>query len=157
MEIQIGWCKKWLIRAKQLYHSEKENNETRPAHVAEVTKGKRILLTKEILEELDYDDLGVLSLLEVGSTLAGEIEQTENFSGTVTMEQLQHDGIRRNGFILNLTKTSGDKELDAKLVAETREELECGWAVGPFELSEAWGYNIKTLCPGTRGQDQDDG
>ena len=83
---RLDWCKKWLVRAKQLDQLEKESNSSRPVHVAEVTKGKRILLTKEILEELNYDDLGVLSLMEEGATLAGEIEQTGIF------QALDYDG-----------------------------------------------------------------
>ena len=133
---RLDWCKKWLIRAKQLDNMEKESNLSRPPHVAEVTKGKRVLLTKEILEELGYDDLGVLSLLEVGATLAGEIEQTKIFQAQfkpclIAMEQLQVESERRNDFILNLTKSSGEPQLDEKLLAETKEELECGWAEGP--------------------------
>ena len=137
---RLDWCKKWLVRAKQLDKLEKESNSSRPAHVAEVTKGKRILLTKEILEELNYDDLGVLSLMEEGATLAGEIEQTGIFQAQfkpclITMDQLQEDSVRRNEFILSLTKSSGDRALDEKLLEETREELECGWAEGPFDIS----------------------
>jgi len=49
---RLDWCKKWLIRAKQLDQLEKESNSSQPPHVAEVTKGKRVLLTREILEEL---------------------------------------------------------------------------------------------------------
>ena len=137
---RLDWCKKWLVRAKQLDHLEKESNSSRPVHVAEVTKGKRILLTKEILEELNYDDLGVLSLMEEGATLAGEIEQTGIFQAQfkpclITMDQLQDESVRRNEFILSLTKSSGDRLLDEKLLEETREELECGWAEGPFDIS----------------------
>jgi len=131
---RLDWCKKWLIRAKQLDQMEKESNSSRPPHVAEVTKGKRVLLTREILEELGYDDLGVLSLLEVGATLAGAIEQTKIFQVQLKpcLEQLQLESERRNDFILNLTKSSGEVQLDEKLVAETKEELECGWAEKPF-------------------------
>eukprot|EP00434_Breviolum_minutum_P013009 symbB.v1.2.011465.t1/scaffold770.1/size163962/1 len=72
---RLDWCKKRLIRAKQLDQMKKESNSSRPPHVAEVTKGKRVLLTREILEELGYDDLGVLSLLEEGkkATVFGSI------------------------------------------------------------------------------------
>ena len=93
--------------------------------MAEVTKGKRILLTKEILEDLGYDDMAALSLLEAGATLAGEIEPTQVFQSQfkpclITMDQLQQDSDRRNDFILGLTKSSGDESLDRQLLAETR-------------------------------------
>ena len=50
----------------------------------------------------------------------------------VTMEQLENDAPRRNEFIINLTKSSGDRALDEQLLLETKEELSCGWAEGPF-------------------------
>ena len=76
---RLAWCKKWLVRARDLDQFEMQCNESRPSHVAEVTKGKRILLTKEILEDLGYGDMAALSLLEAGATLAGEIEPTQVF------------------------------------------------------------------------------
>ena len=158
---RLDWCKKWLVRAKQLDHLEKESNSSRPGHVAEVTKGKRILLTREILEGLNYDDLGVLSLMEVGATLAGEIEQTGIFQAQfkpclITMDQLQDESVRRNEFILSLTKSSGDRQLDERLLAETREELECGWAEGPCLLTfQPWrqgpqSQDVLLWCKGPR-------
>ena len=61
----------------------------------------------------------------------------------MTMEQLQKDAARRNEFILGLTKSSGDRSLDERLLAETREELECGWSEGPFDPSSLeWGSTI---------------
>ena len=118
-----------MIRAKQLDQLEKESNSSRPPHVAEVTR--------EILEELGYDDVGVLSLLEAGATLACEIEQTKIFQAQFKLCLITIESERRNDFILNLTKSSGELQLDEKLLAETREELECGWAEGPF-LRSCW-------------------
>ena len=90
------------------------------------------------MKELGYDDMGVLSLIKTGATLAGEIEHTEIFQSQfkpclITMQQLEQDLVRRNDFILNLTKSSGDRCLDEQLLSETREELSCGWAEGPFD------------------------
>ena len=138
-KFRLDWCKKWSVRSKDLEQLEKENNARRPSNVAAVTGGKRILLTREILSDLEYDDMGVLSLLEEGATLAGEVERTNVFQEQfkpclVTMEQLENDASRRNEFILGLTKSSGDRLLDEQLLAATKEELLCGWAEGPFSL-----------------------
>ena len=128
-----------MIRSRDLEQGEGQDNAHRPPHVAAVTSGKRILLTREILSELEYDDMGVLSLLEDSATLAGEVEETSIFQAQfkpclVTMEQLESDALRRCELILSLTKSSGDRALDEQLLAETREELSCGWAEGPFDL-----------------------
>ncbi len=135
---RLDWCKKWLLRAKELDPHERQCASTRPPHVAEVTGGKRVLLTEEILKDLDYDDIGVLSLIRTGATLAGEIEHTDIFESQfkpclITMQQMEEDSMRRNDFILNLTKSSGDRCLDEQLLSETREELSCGWAEGPYD------------------------
>ncbi len=116
--------------------------------MAAVTRGKRLVLTKEMLEELQHDDMEALSLLGARATLAGEVEQTNVFQAQskpclMTMEQLQKDAARRNDIILGLTKSSGDRILDQRLLDETKEELECGWAEGPFDLSSLeWGAII---------------
>ena len=156
-KFRLDWCKKWLVRSKDLEQLEKENN------VAAVTGGKRILLTREILSDLEYDDMGVLSLLEEGATLAGEVERTNVFQEQfkpclVTMEQLENDASRRNEFILGLTKSSGDRLLDEQLLAATKEELLCGWAEGPFSLDSLEpGATISRRVPtGSRVKSQND-
>ena len=63
-KFRLDWCKRWLVRARDLDQQELQSNEGRPSYVAAVTKGKRLLLTREILEELQYDDMGALSLLD---------------------------------------------------------------------------------------------
>ena len=138
-KFRLDWCKRWLVRARDLEQQEMQDKGSRQRHVASVTSGKRLLLTREILSDLEYDDMGALALLENGATSAGEIEQTNIFQTQfkpclVTMEQLTSDASRRNEFILSLTKNPGDLALDERLLAETREELECGWAEGPFDV-----------------------
>ena len=68
------------------------------------------------------------------------MEQTDIFQAQLqlclmTMEQLQKDAARRNDFILGLTKSSGDRSLDERLLAEIKEELDCGRAEGTFDPS----------------------
>lgn len=100
-----------------------------------------MLLTKEILEDIGYDDLGALDLLSNGSPLAGEIEETPIFKSQykpclMTMNSLCRDAVKRNQLILRLTLTSGDEELDKQMMDETNSELSRGWAEGPFALSD---------------------
>ena len=66
---RLDLCKRWLVRARDLEQFETHNNEDRSPHVSAVTEWKRLPLTKEILMELEYDDMEVLSLQEVGATL----------------------------------------------------------------------------------------
>lgn len=79
-EHRLRWCRTWLKRAAQIDKLEKAEAATRHPSTA----GKRIRLTKEILESLNYEDLGVLDLLENGLPLAGEVESFLRFPAFVT-------------------------------------------------------------------------
>ena len=70
----------------------------------------------------------------------------------MTMEQLENVALRRNESILSLTKSSGARALDEQLLSETREELSCGWAEGPFGL----GSLEKGATISRRFKDEDD-
>ena len=138
---RLDWCKKWLVRAKQLDEAEALSRSKRSANVAETTKSKRILLTKEILNDIEYNDVECLELLEIGSKLAGDIDKCDIFKQQykpclMTLDQLNQDSRRRNEYILKMTVSAGSEELDKQLLDETREELEKGWADGPYELHE---------------------
>ena len=50
------WCRKWLERAKELEDAERQDALSRPAHVRSTTKGKRLLLTEEILKSRAYSE-----------------------------------------------------------------------------------------------------
>ena len=134
-EHRLSWCKSWLKRAAQLDKDEK----TKAAARHPSTAGKRVQLTKEILESLEYEDLGVLDLLESGSPLAGEVEASCVFQPgyrpcVTTLGQLEEDAYKRNQLVLGMTKSSGSHDLDSAVLKETMEELEKGWADGPWPL-----------------------
>ena len=138
---RTDWCRRWVLRAKALDEFEREDARNRPPHIAEVTKGKRLLLMQEMLQEIAYDDIQALQILRQGSTLAGEVEKSVIFQSQykpclMTMKQLCQDARRRNHLILQLTKSSGDVSLDEQMLHETELELEKGWAEGPFELDQ---------------------
>ena len=134
-------CKRWLKRAVELEHLEKQDWLSRPDHVRRATKQKRLLLTEEILQEIGYEDIGVIELLRKGSPLIGEVECCPVFKKQYrpcmsTVKQLKKEASKRNQAILGMTKSSGNLEVDKQLLAETEFEVERGWADGPFLLSE---------------------
>jgi len=134
-EHRLRWCKTWLTRAAQLDRLEKVEAASRHPSTA----GKRILLTREILRSLNYEDVGVLDILENGSPLAGEVEAACVFQPCyrpclTTLGQLEEDASKRNRLVLGLTKSSSSQELDSAVLKETMEETEKGWADGPWPL-----------------------
>ena len=140
-EHRMCWCRKWLARATQLADAEKEDLALRPDHVRHSTATKRLLLTEEILEDIGYEDLGVVGILRDGATLAGDVAPCPIFKQQfrpclATLKQLEAGAPKRNQAILRMSTSCEDLELDALLLEETRLELERGWAEGPFELEQ---------------------
>ena len=134
-EYRLNWCKTWLKRAAQLDKSEKKDAAMRHPSTAK----KRLKLTRELLESLQYEDIGVLDILEHGSPLAGEIEAASVFQPgyrpcVTTLGQLESDACKRNKLVMNMTKSSGSEELDMAVLNETMEEIAKGWADGPWPI-----------------------
>ena len=108
---------------------------------SQATAAKRLLLTEEILKSIQYEDLDVLSLLRDGSPLAGEVPASAVFQSAykpclTTLQQLERDANKRNALVMSMTRSSGDTDLDAAVLQETLEEIEKGWADGPWPIEE---------------------
>lgn len=150
---RLDWCKRWLRRAAELDIAEREAAADR--HPA--TAKKRLKLTREILESLNYEDVDVLQLLEKGSTLAGEIDSSCMFQPSfkpciTTVQQLESHAEMRNKLVMRMTKSSGDKALDEAVLKETQNEVACGWADGPWSLEELeYGATISRRFPLQQG------
>lgn len=138
---RISWCRRWVARAQQLEKDEEADAQLRDPEVARLTKGKRLLLTKEILDELQFEDTECLKLLSEGATLAGPVQFSPSFQSQykpclATLSQLENNADKMNAAVLKLTSSSGSLELDQQLLEETRLEVERGWAEGPYSLDE---------------------
>ena len=105
------------------------------------TLKKRLKLTKEIMQSLNYKDLDALKILEEGSPLAGEIDAASVFQRSykpclTTLEQLEKSASERNKLILGAVNSSGSQLLDEAVLSETKNEVDKGWADGPWELHQ---------------------
>ena len=132
------WCQRWLKRAKELESDELRDRALHPEHVRHSAQSKRLLVTREILESIGYEDVQTLDILKHGSTLAGSIESCNIFEDQfkpclLTLKQLEQGAARRNQAILAMAVSSGDEAVDRQVLEETRVELERGWARGPFK------------------------
>ena len=141
VKYRADWCRQWLKRASELEQAEKQDRMARSEHVQANTANKRLLLTQEILESIQYEDIEALKFLREGATLAGEIEKCGVFEQQfkpclMTVEQLENGASKRNQAVLAMTTSSGDDELDRRMLLETQEEIDRGWAKGPFALSD---------------------
>ena len=74
-EMRLAWSKRCLKRAAELDRDEKAQALSRPS----ATARKRVLLTNEILQSINYEDMGVMDLLGAGSCLAGDVPSSPVF------------------------------------------------------------------------------
>ena len=65
----------YKARAKHLSLMEQELHKALPLHVEKVVKNKRVLLSKEMLDDMKYDDPDVADLLIKGVRVVGCLEQ----------------------------------------------------------------------------------
>ena len=93
------------------------------------------------MEDIGYPDTGVFDELVHGTELVGEVKPFGIFEeafrpAEITTEQLLSSP--RATKVLNFYKcsSSGDPEIDEVVYSKTLEEVELGWAMGPFSLDE---------------------
>ena len=137
--LRAEWFNKWVLRANELKLEESELKASMPAHISSILEHKRLLLWREILLDLDYPDVGVVSELEHGTELVGEVPLYGIFEkkfkpAETTVESLCEaaKSIKQKHYYS--CKSSGDSEIDELVWKKTQEEVELGWAAGPIEL-----------------------
>ena len=135
------WFARWTKRAKELSQKEASFKAELPEHVRKILCPKRLLLWKEILQELGYEDMAVFEEISSGTKLAGEVPACGIFekkfkSADLTIDQLASMGLsdRRKNF--HRCASSGDSEIDMAVYEKTLEEVSMGWAKGPISYDK---------------------
>ena len=132
---------KWNKRAKVLQREEDELKRRMDPEVSVAVRDKRILVFSEILQELQYPDLGVISELEHGAELVGEVPVTGmlpyRFSPSLmTVEELGSIAASVRPQFNSKGVGSGDSEVDTTVWEQTLQEVSEGWLKGPIPLSD---------------------
>ena len=131
---------KMEILAKQLEQDEAALHRSKPEWMQKILEGKRILLLKHMLEQHQYDDMGVVDLVSEGTHLVGAAPKPDCFEARVRLAKLSAAALRdaapdlRTALLANPHSSNKD-EADA-LRKVTEEEREAGFLTGPFS-SEA--------------------
>ena len=137
---RAAWFKKWTRRALELRKQEADLHKKMPSHRRQILEGKRILLLREIIEDMNYPDPGIVDLIEKGFDLVGEagggLVLPRDFEpATMSIQDLADHAKSSNEAIFHSTKSSGDSEVDEELWKKTCEEVEKGW-LSRLPLSE---------------------
>ena len=134
--------KRWTDRAQVLEDDERRLHQNMPAHRQRVLKGKRLLMMREILQDLGYTDVGVVNAIIKGFDLVGPSDDCPALPATfqpasVTIDELSETALSANSAIFNTTASSGDDWADAEMWRKTKKEIEKGWLSEKLDSDEA--------------------
>ena len=138
--LRAQWFAKWTKRAADLSADESALKAGLQPYARDILLPKRILLWREILEDLRYPDMGVLEEMLEGVRLTGQTPCTGIFPGAFkpakrTPEKLRSEASETRKRILSEVRSQG--HLDVPLEQKVDEEVELGWlskAVDPKDV-----------------------
>ena len=125
-------------RAAELEEDEKELHKGLHPDVQTVIEGKRALLMREWLQDIGYDDLGVVDLLICGIKLVGNLErigiwQPADKHATIPIEAIWAAAKEKQKAASDDRRSN---ESDKILWDKTLEEVAGGCLTGPFTAEE---------------------
>ena len=138
IKLRSDGLRHYEVRAKHLNNMERDLHSSMPKHVERVVKNKRILLFKEILRDINYDDQQVADLLIHGVRVVGcpeslsiwpkadngpvcTVADVEAFSGAARAKLKEHTA--RGNIVQEVWR-------------QTSEEVESGLLEGPFTAEQ---------------------
>ena len=134
-----SYIAQWSDRAKTLEPEEARLKAGMTPHRRKILDSKRILLFKEMLEEIKYDDVEVVQEIIEGATLTGDIQVTGVLDAKfkparIDVSELMEISEQIKQQIRDRTVSCGNAETDALLWSKTLEEVDKGHLEGPFEF-----------------------
>ena len=134
-----SYIARWSDRAKTLEPEEARLKAGMTPHRRKILDSKRILLFKEMLEEIKYDDVEVVQKIIEGATLTGDIQVTGVLDAKfkparIDVSELMEISEQIKQQIRDRTVSCGNAETDALLWSKTLEEVDKGHLEGPFEF-----------------------
>ncbi|OLP80428.1 hypothetical protein AK812_SmicGene39165 [Symbiodinium microadriaticum] len=134
-----SYITRWSNRAKTLEPEEAKLKAGMAPHRRKILDSKRILLFKEMLEEIKYDDIEVVQEIIEGATLTGDIQVTGVLDAKfkparIDVSELMEISEQVKQQIRDRTVSCGNSETDALLWSKTLEEVDKGHLEGPLEF-----------------------
>ena len=141
-KLRCQFLQKWSRRAAALHAAEQELHSGMPPHVKRVMEGKRVLVMKELAEEMNWPDMDLFTEMCEGFRLVGTFEATGVFKPGVTVANLSAEELEKNAkflrpAILGRLTIFSDVELQKELFETTlREATEKHWLEGPYDIED---------------------
>ena len=129
---RLSFFKRWLARAKELEVDERNLKEQLNEHVRHVLQGKRLLLFKEILEDLKFPDKQLFEDIVAGFRLSGWMRDSQLFLSLprppkLTFEALLRSSLGLQKAVLQKVSEPEDEGLHRAAWTETLAELGKNW------------------------------
>ncbi|CAE7280308.1 NaCP60E [Symbiodinium sp. CCMP2592] len=137
---RIDFVKKWSARAKELQPEEDKLHSDMLGYLAQVLKGKRLLLFKEMMQAAGCSDEHFFRDVVSGFRISGWMPATGNSGPKVRAPKMSVDTLKLLAPGLNKTVVSKlarreDPELEASVWQETQKEIDLGWVWVSTEVS----------------------
>ena len=138
---RLSAVKFWLKRAMELKGDEMNfQNDLDPA-VAGVLRGKRILLWKQMLESIQYEDMEVVNEFSNGTKLVGEAQTTglwpKKFKpASLTEKDLSTISASQRSVLTYKSFEFMDEEIMNAVWNQTMEEVDAGELSGPYDVEQ---------------------
>ena len=123
---RASFMKRWLKRSLELRADEERLHQSMPPHLRKILKGKRLLLLKEILTDLQYPDVGIVDDIISGFQLTGWAPKTGVFEPDVRRPQLSVEQLIKMAPGINVESSGQLKKL-----LQTRRQTMYGQKLGP--------------------------
>ena len=129
---RVEFMKKWTARAQDLKLEEEKFREKMPEHVRNVLGNKRLVLFKEILDDLNYPDTKLIDDIASGFKLSGYMTKSNVFRARSKRPAFSLETLRKlsrsfNSRNVEALRKRQDAELEEQTWQETEEELRKGW------------------------------
>ena len=129
---RAAFLKKWLKRSLELKDEEQALHRKLPLHLQRILEGKRLLLWREILVDLQYPDVAVIDDMCSGFKLTGWAPSTGVFRPNVRrpslgIQQLINMSKGLNASVVNSLHGAAPSEHDQFVWDETMTEVDKGW------------------------------
>ena len=126
------FLRKWTQRCKELTADEQSLHQSLEPHLQHVLQGKRLLLFKEMLQELQYPDTELVDTICSGFPLTGWLPKSNVFPTCLKRPAQNLESACKlakgvNKSILKQTAEQTDAELADEVWRQSLEEAEKGW------------------------------
>ena len=131
----------WESRAEGLQHDKNFLHKNMHPEIANVYKGKRFLLLREMLSSVSWPDVKLFDDLIAGMPIMGELPAsgvfpTDQGRPEKSVGWLRSTARRTREAVRSDYFDDKDQELERFIREETLREVELGWAVGPLSDTE---------------------